>query len=135
MDYNDARACLLEKPAAREDFPFGPEVAVFKVKNKMFATLAWRDGMAEMNLKCDPQEAFALRDMFESVIPGYHMNKKHWNTVILDGSVPENEIRRMIDGSFVLVVKGMTRAERLPLEVEFSPEVLYFRRASLLEAD
>lgn len=88
-----------------EDYPFGPVAAVFKVKRKMFATLSVsknelglkRAGLACMNLKCDPSEAQALRDIFDAVIPGYHMNKKHWNTVILDGSIPCGEIERMID--------------------------------------
>ncbi len=70
-----------------------------------------------MNLKCDPDEAQALRDMFPSVIPGYHMNKRLWNTVILDGSVPKGEIERMIDNSFDLVVSNMPEKDRKAIEV------------------
>lgn len=92
MDGEAARACLLEKPEAVEDYPFGPEVAVFKVRDKMFATLAYDNEQARINLKCDPNEALILRDVYESVIPGYHMNKRHWNTVILDGSIAADEI-------------------------------------------
>ena len=75
-----------------------------------------------MNLKCDPAEALFLRDMFDAVVPGYHMNKTHWNTVILDGSIPRGEIERMIDRSYGLVVKKLKRAERVALEVRFGAE-------------
>ncbi|WP_444994939.1 MmcQ/YjbR family DNA-binding protein [Aliikangiella sp. IMCC44359] len=121
MDYKKAKKYLLKKPETREDFPFGPEVSVFKVKDKMFATLALGkmgkgDGNGHldwwMNLKCDPDEAVALRDIFKSVIPGYHMNKRLWNTIILDGSIPPGEIERMIDNSFMLVVNKMTKKDQ-----------------------
>ena len=78
-----------------------------------------------MNLKCDPDEANALRDVFVAVIPGYHMNKKHWNTVILDGTIPVSEIERMIDRSYGLVVKGLKKAERQALELRYPKEQLY----------
>ncbi len=117
---------LLSKPEAREDYPFGPDVAVMKVRNKMFATYSLQpDGTAHMNLKCDPDEALALRDVFEAVIPGYHMNKKHWNTVILDGSIPDGEVERMIDRSYGLVVKGLPKAEKRSLEVQYGEHELY----------
>lgn len=88
MDDRQARKYLLGKPESVEDFPFGPDVYVYKIAGRMFATLGYADDTARMNLKCDPEEALALRDIFESVVPGYHMNKAHWNTVILDGSIP-----------------------------------------------
>ncbi|OMH39130.1 MmcQ/YjbR family DNA-binding protein [Motiliproteus sp. MSK22-1] len=135
MDYNGAKTYLLSKPEAFEDFPFGPDVAVYKVKSKMFATLGVEKGIAQMNLKCDPQEAFALRDMFQAVIPGYHMNKKHWNTVILDSSIPPNEILRMIDCSYCLVVKGLKKVERQHLELQYGVDELYKQTASLLQPD
>ena len=133
MNEEVVRQYLLNKPEAREDYPFGFEVAVFKIKGKMFATLAKWHGMKEtsegvvyaMNLKCDPNEALALRDIFESVIPGYHMNKKHWNTLLLDGSIPASEIERMIDRSYGLVVKGLKKVERQALELNYGAEVLY----------
>ncbi|MCU4674864.1 MmcQ/YjbR family DNA-binding protein [Catenovulum sp. 2E275] len=118
MDRHQIRDYLLAKPETIEDFPFGIEVAVFKVKHKMFATLSAQDGIANMNLKCDPAEALALRDIFASVKPGYHMNKKHWNTIILDGGVPDNEIKRMIDNSFLLVVQGMPKKDRTSIEIQ-----------------
>ena len=108
---------LLSKPEAEEDFPFGPEAAVYKVCGKMFALLFHQQGECRINLKCDPEEALELRHVFAAVSPGYHMNKKHWNTVRLDGSLPQGEIERMIDNSFRLVVKGLKRSERRGLEL------------------
>ena len=122
MDNKQAKEYLLDKPFSKESFPFGPEVSVFKVKDKMFATLALGkmgkgddDGNLDwwMNLKCDPDEASALRDIFNSVIPGYHMNKRLWNTIILDGSIPRGEIERMIDNSFALVVSKLPKKHQL----------------------
>jgi predicted DNA-binding protein (MmcQ/YjbR family) len=115
-----AEQYLLNQAEATLDFPFGEEVKVFKVKNKMFATLAIGkmgkgDGDKQywwMNLKCDPDEAVMLRDIFPSIIPGYHMNKRLWNTVILDGSIPKGEIERMMDNSFRLVVEKMTKKDQ-----------------------
>ena len=124
MDFDAARAYLKKRPAALEDFPFGPDVYVFKIGAKMFATLV--DGeFARMNLKCDPDEALFLRDTFTAVQPGYHMNKTHWNTVTLDGSIPRGEIERMIDRSYGLVVKSLKRAERAALEVRFGKDAIY----------
>ncbi|KZN62056.1 hypothetical protein N473_21160 [Pseudoalteromonas luteoviolacea CPMOR-1] len=109
---------LLSKPLSSVSQPFGEGVDVYKVKDKMFATLApekmrqSHSGHWWLNLKCDPHEAQMLRDIFDSVIPGYHMNKQHWNTVILDGSIPEGEIERMIDNSYLLVVNKMNKSDR-----------------------
>ena len=125
MNFDTARSYLLSKPAASLDFPFGPQVLVFKIRNKMFATLGWSDDLANMNLKCDPQEAIMLRDVFDAVIPGYHMNKTHWNTLILDGSIPVPEIERMIDRSFGLVVRGLPKSDRQRLELQYGLDVLY----------
>jgi len=120
-----ARKYLLARPGAVEDFPFGPDVYVYKVAGKMFATLAEDAGVAQMNLKCDPNEALFLRDMFEAVRPGYHMNKTHWNTVTLDGSIPRGEVERMIDRSFGLVVRRLRKAQRVGLEVRWGKAALY----------
>ena len=116
MDLDGARAYLLSQPEAWEDYPFGPDVAVMKVRDKMFATLGTTRGQASMNLKCDPDEALMLRDIFTGVVPGYHMNKRHWNTVYLDGSVPRGEIERMIDNSWDLVVAGIPASPRRALQ-------------------
>lgn len=117
---------LLSKPEAKIDTPFGEDVTVFKVRNKMFATLSlgkMGKGDSEnqdwwVNLKCDPDEALALRDIFDAVIPGYHMNKRLWNTVILDGSIPQGEIERMMDNSYMLVVKNMPTKDREAIELQ-----------------
>ncbi|WP_290537711.1 MULTISPECIES: MmcQ/YjbR family DNA-binding protein [Alcanivorax] len=128
MDVKAAQAYLLSKPEARKDFPFGPDVAVMKVRDKMFATLGEEQGEGRMNLKCDPDQALALRDIFEAVIPGYHMNKKHWNTIKLDGSIPEGEIQRMIDHSYALVVGGLPKKVREAMAVRHGREALYGRQ-------
>jgi predicted DNA-binding protein (MmcQ/YjbR family) len=101
---------LLNKPEAVEDFPFGPEAAVYKVCDKMFALIAEEDNDARINLKCDPAEAEQLRMVFDAVRPGYHMNKKHWNTIVINGSIPDAEVKRMIDNSYALVVKKLGRS-------------------------
>ena len=125
MDYENTRSYLLSQPEAIEDFPFGSDVAVMKIGGKMFATLTEKEGLASANLKCDPHEALMLRDIFSAVKPGYHMNKLHWNTVVLDGSVPVGEIERMIDRSYALVVKNLRKAERQALEVRHGKAALY----------
>lgn len=130
MKFAATKKYLLKKPEAIEDYPFGPEVAVFKVLGKMFATLAYESTLvggkkkkeARMNLKCDPNHALMLRQIFPAVIPGYHMNKKHWNTLKLDGTIPTNEIRAMINHSYALVVQGLKKAERDSLRVRFGAE-------------
>ena len=102
--------CLMQLQSV-EDFPFGPDIYVYKT-GKIFAILSEQDGIARVNLKCDPAEARMLRDIFPAITPGYHMNKQHWNTVLLDGSVPENEIKRQIDNSYQLIVKSLPKAKR-----------------------
>ena len=92
----------LSKPGVTESFPFGEDTLVFKVKGKIFA-LANLEGDPTVNLKCDPSKALELRERYASVIPGYHMNKKHWNTVLLDGTIPDREVFSWIDHSYNLV--------------------------------
>ena len=125
MNRDAAQKYLLGKPEAFEDYPFGADVAVYKIRQRMFALLATRDGVARMNLKCDPLEAQFLRDLFDAVKPGYHMNKTHWNTVILDGSIPRGEIERMIDRSYGLVVRKLPRADRTALAALYGEETIY----------
>ncbi len=125
MDEDTSRSHFLGLPEAWEDYPFGPDVAVFKVGRRMFGTLAKRGDMPSINLKCDPAEALALRDIFEAVRPGYHMNKVHWNTVDLDGSVPTAEVARMIDNSYALVVRTLPRKERDPLVLRHGPGAVF----------
>ena len=116
---------MLNRPEAWEDFPFGPDVAVMKIRDRMFATLAMAGDSPRTNLKCDPHEAVMLRDIFESVLPGYHMNKRHWNTVILDGDVPSGEIERMIDRSYGLVVKALKKQEREALILAHGKDAIF----------
>ncbi|MEZ5560091.1 MAG: MmcQ/YjbR family DNA-binding protein [Pseudomonadales bacterium] len=125
MDYQSTRTYLLSRPDAVQDYPFGPDVLVAKICGRMFATLAFQDGIARTNLKCDPEEALMLRDLFDAVRPGYHMNKAHWNTVLLDGSMPRGEIERMIDRSYGLVVRKLPKAQRTALEIRHGSEALY----------
>ena len=102
----------LTKPGASEETPFGPDVLVFKVGGKMFALAALDEVPPTVNLKCDPDLALDLRDRYEQVTPGYHMNKKHWNTVEIEGGIPAVELRKMIDHSYELVVKSLPEAAR-----------------------
>jgi predicted DNA-binding protein (MmcQ/YjbR family) len=113
MDLAEFREYCLTKPDATEGTPFGPDVLVFKVSGKMFALAGLDEVPTTVNLKCDPDLALDLRDRYEQVRPGYHMNKKHWNTVEIDGGVPAVELRRMIDHSYELVVKSLPKAVRL----------------------
>src|SRR5881392_233519 len=112
MNAESFRAHCLRKKAATEGTPFGPDNIVFKVKGKMFALAPLDEVPPRVNLKCDPDLALELRDRYEQVRPGYHMNKKHWNTVEIEGGIPEAELRKMIDHSYDLVVQSLPRASR-----------------------
>ena len=115
MDVESFREYCLGKPAATEGTPFGEDVLVFKVAGKMFALTGLDRIPATANLKCDPDLALELRDRYDQIRPGYHMNKKHWNTVVLDGVIPDREIRKMIDHSYDLVVQSLPKAKRKAL--------------------
>ncbi len=112
MDLAKFREYCLSKVAATESMPFGEGVLVFKVAGKMFALAALDEIPATVNLKCDPDLALELRYQYEQVQPGYHMNKKHWNTVEIGTGVPEAELRKMIDHSYDLVVRALPKARR-----------------------
>ncbi|MFZ5644888.1 MAG: MmcQ/YjbR family DNA-binding protein [Bacillota bacterium] len=112
MDIQSLRSYTLSKKGAEEDFPFGEDVMVIKVGGKMFALISERDGTPKITLKCDPVIAGGLRQKYSAVTPGYYMNKQHWNTVEIDGSIPDNEIMEMVDLSYALVFKGLKKAER-----------------------
>ena len=116
MEYQKAEGHLLSKKGAFKDFPFGPNAAVFKVAGKMFALVALNEKPLRITLKCDPDDAYALRMMFDAVKPGYAMNKDHWNTIHLDGSMPKGMLLDLIDASYSLVVKKLREADRLELE-------------------
>src|SRR3954469_18582368 len=112
MQADTFRTYCLKKPGVFESTPFGPDNVVFKVGGKMFALLALDEVPTAVNLKCDPDRALELRDRYEQVQPGYHMNKKHWNTVVLDGVVPDKEVRDMIDHSYDLVVQSLPKKKK-----------------------
>ncbi len=103
MDLQIFREYCLTKKGATEGAPFGEDTIVFKVGGKIFALASLDEVPPRANLKCDPERALDLRDRYEEVQPGYHMNKKHWNTVTLTGKIPEAELREMIDHSYELV--------------------------------
>jgi predicted DNA-binding protein (MmcQ/YjbR family) len=113
MDLEQFREYCLGKRAAAERTPFGNDVLVFKVRGKIFALFALDEFPATANLKCDPDLALELRDRYEQVRPGYHMNKKHWNTVEIDADIPDAELRRMIDHSYDLVIKSLPKRKKL----------------------
>jgi predicted DNA-binding protein (MmcQ/YjbR family) len=117
MQYEALCEYLENKPGSRRDMPFGPDALVFKVLDKMFALVAWQKDPLTISLKADPVDAVILRKQYPAVTAGYHMHKKHWNTVTLDGSIPDEEIRLMIDESYDLVVLGMTRAQKQQLHI------------------
>lgn len=105
-------------PGATEDFPFDDVTLVFKVRGKIFALMATDEhpDRPSINLKCEPTLAEMLRETYAAVAPGYHMNKRHWNTVTVDGSIPEPEIFEMIDHSYAQVVKGLPKRDREGLQ-------------------
>jgi predicted DNA-binding protein (MmcQ/YjbR family) len=104
MDIESIREYVLKKPSVTEGFPFGEDTLVFKVKGKIFLLAALDESPLQFNVKCDPEKAIQLReDHPGSVLPGYHMNKKHWNTVIVDGRLSAKQLKEMIDNSYGLV--------------------------------
>ena len=109
MDLTQFREYCLGKACATEGMPFGPDVLVFKIGGKMFALAALDEMPTIVNLKCDPDLALELRDRYEQVTPGYHMNKRHWNSVEIEGGVPDAELREMIDHSYDLVAKKLPK--------------------------
>ncbi|WP_072680973.1 MmcQ/YjbR family DNA-binding protein [Arcobacter sp. LA11] len=117
MNQKNLEKILLSKSCSVKEFPFGDDVAVFKVKNKMFALYGFEKEVIRLNLKCDPNDAIAYREIYKCVIPGYHMNKKHWNTIVLDGSMEEDVLKEMIDKSYNLVVSKLTKREKEELKL------------------
>lgn len=114
MNIEEIRAYCHTKKGTTEDMPFGDDTLVFKVKGRMFALMNL-EGDRRLNLKCDPEEAIRLREEFDAVIPGYHMNKKLWNTIILDGRITEKQLKNWIDNSYQLVVEKLTKKEQIEL--------------------
>ena len=112
MDAKSLRAWCLEQPGAIEGFPFGPETSVFKVAAKIFAISALERAPLQVSVKCEPELAVALRRSYPAIRPGYHLNKRHWNTVTLDGSLPDQLVRDLIEDSYDLVVSALPKRTR-----------------------
>ena len=133
MNFEQCCQYLQSKPEAQLSYPFNPEVRVYKVCDKMFALISPTGNPMQsrpnqtpwLNLKCEPHHAQELRDIFASIIPAYHMNKKHWNTLILNGDIPQGEIERLIDHSYALVTSQLSKVKKRPLELKYSKDALY----------
>jgi predicted DNA-binding protein (MmcQ/YjbR family) len=111
LNEHDLIEHCLQQTGAVEEFPFGPDARVYKVMDKMFALIPV-DGSVRISLKCDPTLAHILRDTYDAVQPGYHLNKRHWNTVLVDGTISDQEILEMIDNSYDLVVAKLSKKDR-----------------------
>lgn len=111
-DLEVLRDYCLSKPGVTEDFPFDEDTLAFRVMEKIFALTNLENFPPRVNLKCDPEKAIELRAEYQSIAPGYHMNKRHWNTVTLDGELNSELVAELIDHSYELVVAGLTRAKR-----------------------
>lgn len=118
MDLPDVITHCLSLPGAEETTPFGPDALVYKVGGKMFAVTVPEDYPARINLKCDPQRAVELRDEHKAVTPGWHMNKRHWNTIVLDGSLPPKLVRELVEHSYQLVVAALSAKVRASLKTK-----------------
>ncbi len=106
MNIETIREYILQKPSVTEGFPFGEDTLVFKVNNKIFFLAGLESLPLQFNVKCDPEKAIQLReDHPEHILPGYHINKKHWNTIIVDGRLPAKQVKEMIDDSYDLVAR------------------------------
>jgi predicted DNA-binding protein (MmcQ/YjbR family) len=107
MDIEQLRSFCLSKPGVEETLPFGPDVLVFKVMGKLFLLCPLDTEGLQFNVKCDPDLAVELREQYNCVTPGYHMNKKHWNTVMVDGSIHVKKLKEWIDHSYTLVANSL----------------------------
>lgn len=120
MDAAELRRWCLAQSGAVEDFPFGPEHSVFKVGGKMFALSTLERTPLEVSAKCEPELALQLRDTYTAIRPGYHLNKRHWNTITLDGSLSDQLVRELIADSYDLVVSALPKRTRE--ELGWAPE-------------
>jgi len=117
MKLEEIESIFMTKKGAIKEFPFGDDTMVFKVMNKMFGLVSLKNSPLSINLKCDPNDAIAYRDIYECVNPGYHMNKKHWNTIILDGTMNKEILEEMLDDSYNLVVSKLTKKQKEELKL------------------
>ncbi len=116
MNLEHLEQILSTKNGATKEFPFGEEAMVFKVMNKMFSLVAWQENPLHITLKSRPEDAVGYRDIYKCVRPGYYMNKKHWNTITVDGSMSDEILIEMINESYTLVVDKLTKKEKALLE-------------------
>ena len=112
MNIEFLREYCLSKKEVTESFPFGNSTLVFKVKEKIFLFASLEESTLQFNLKCDPDKAIEFREQYDAVQPGYHMNKKHWNTIIADGTIPTKIIKEMIDDSYLLIIKSLPKKQQ-----------------------
>ncbi|MBP8793727.1 MAG: MmcQ/YjbR family DNA-binding protein [Lutibacter sp.] len=116
MNIEEFRTYCLSKKHVSESFPFDQQTLVFKVGDKMFSLTSLEKHPTSVNLKCDPERAIELRDSHSEITAGYHMSKKHWNTIVIESSLPHQLLKELIDHSYELVVSGMTKKQRTELE-------------------
>jgi predicted DNA-binding protein (MmcQ/YjbR family) len=109
MNIDQLREYCLAKPGTTEELPFGPDTLVFKVMGKMYLLTGLENPEIRVNVKCDPEIAIELREKYDSVIPGYHMSKKHWNTIILSSEIDDEFFKEQIDNSYKLVSSSFTK--------------------------
>lgn len=118
MNIEELREYCLSRPGATEDFPFDETTLAFKVGGKIFALTSLDAQPLTVNLKCDPEWAVTLREQFSEVQPGYHMNKKHWNTVVLEGNVKISDVKAWVDHSYDLVLRSLPKATRQSVQLQ-----------------
>lgn len=111
MNLEEIEAHCMAKQDVEEGFPFGEETLVFKVRGKIFLLVGLDSDPLQFNAKCDPDRAIELREEYNCIIPGYHMNKKHWNSVIIDNTLTKKQLKELIDHSYDLVSNGKTKAK------------------------
>ena len=112
MTLAEIRKYCRKKKGNSEELPFGPSVLVMKVEGKMYALVAWEENPLVLSLKCEPDRALALREIYPAIRAAYHMNKKHWNMISIDNSLNRNQLKELIDHSYELVVKGLSKTQK-----------------------
>lgn len=117
MDAETLREYCLKKTGTTEDMPFGPDTLAFRVQDKIYALVSLETFPTRFNAKCDPERALKLREEHPAIVPGYHMNKTHWNTVVLDGSLPDRLVESIVDESYDLIVASLPRKQREALTI------------------
>jgi predicted DNA-binding protein (MmcQ/YjbR family) len=122
QSYEGLIAAIEDKPSVTSDFPFGFDTRVFRVGKKIFVLMSWDQDPIRISIKAEPTDAVILRQTYGAVTPGYHLNKQHWNTIVCDGSVPDEEVQHMIDESYRLVLAGLSKKIRsaITMESEFN---------------